>query len=636
MFKGFGSMLAFMGVLLVSLGLAQSASRPQTAVQQLRVMVLTNASLPELNDLTERYQRQQKKLAACMRSPIMKVARYVRLENFFPGKTSQSSRIICGFSLGALACIGTSLVSKKYARNLKHRTRCAFILLLLFVITYDFARALVIVKEIDRIEQLDLRLTYQYLSVLAGLNIPFEVVASPEQELQLSDFLAQDTLRYHLVIQACAPHFLSEETQRAVTAAKDFGVQIVDDQNEARLDRRHLIDLLTRSSPGIVRPAMGGIMALRMDDPGAPIKAYFDGYRHTGLSPAKWRQVVSLLEQQQAEMSIFYVPAWVDDGDAARGILEHEGKIVAPRIPGRIYDAKSVVYTVHENAVRMDQAAEYEILKAAAPTLDFESHAHTHMEIDLECWLQAADKYSNKAWYRELYHLHDDRDLTVEETRAVLQNSADKIAAWFAKAPTTLVPPGHKISSNTLHVAGKMGFRLLAMNTVFLLDSTHYLEAGYVRNPGFEHWQDFDASLIVEGFPVIGYMHDRDIALLGSAWLARGMRGWQGVGIRRFVTFRELAGLLRAKITAHVARHSVSGWVDISGTGGIGDRHESRYFAQHEFPLHVTLPAGRRATRAVLNDSTHADITILSPREIMLRLPPFTHTAEQRFVIQLD
>jgi hypothetical protein len=51
----------------------------------------------------------------------------------------------------------------------------------------------------------------------------------------------------------------------------------------------------------------------------------------------------------------------------------------------------------------------------------------------------------------------------------------------------------------------------------------------------------FDAEL-----PVVGYFHDRDIAIHGPDWLAKNLDAWVRRGACRFIDYRQLAGLLQA------------------------------------------------------------------------------------------
>jgi hypothetical protein len=281
----------------------------------------------------------------------------------------------------------------------------------------------------------------------------------------------------------------------------------------------------------------------------------------------------------------------------------------------------------------MDQVAEFDLLRQANDIIDIESHAHTHMSLHVQRWLQAPDKYSNKVWYRELYDLIDERDLHDEETKAALKHSAEKITAWFGKAPTSLVPPGHKLSQNTFRIAGAMGFRLLAMNTVFVLQNGAYAEAAQIHNPDLAAWAKFDTSLISAGFPAIGYFHDRDVVLNGTNWLRDCLAGWRERGVRRFITFRELAGLLTARVHANVETDRISGFVDIAGTGGVGDDYRSRYFAEHSFPLRVRLPNGRRVQQIFIEEQRSGDYAT-AEGEVIMKLPPFQEATRKHFDIQ--
>jgi len=285
--------------------------------------------------------------------------------------------------------------------------------------------------------------------------------------------------------------------------------------------------------------------------------------------------------------------------------------------------------------VRMDNAAEYEIFKSSPDILDIESHGYTHMVSDIKRWLRAEDKYTNKAWYRELYDMHDERDLSDTEIRGVLERSAEKITAWFGRAPTTLVPPGQQASQNTCVIAGDLGFKLLSMKSAYLLSSEYYIQSTNILNPDLSHWRDFDATLIADGFPAVGYLHDRDIALHGPAWFSDCLQGWKERGMQRFITFRELTGLLFAKVAVFVEKDRICGWVNIEGTGGIGDVPGDRHFNDHPFPLRVNLPPGEAVEKVLINGSAVSLSAVNRAGDVMITLPAFSSRSQQEFVIQM-
>lgn len=53
-----------------------------------------------------------------------------------------------------------------------------------------------------------------------------------------------------------------------------------------------------------------------------------------------------------------------------------------------------------------------------------------------------------------------------------------------------------------------------------------------------------DAAWFDAGLPVVGYFHDREVALEGVEWMTRWLDAWQEVGTRRLLDFRELAAIV--------------------------------------------------------------------------------------------
>lgn len=105
--------------------------------------------------------------------------------------------------------------------------------------------------------------------------------------------------------------------------------------------------------------------------------------------------------------------------------------------------------------------------------------------------------------------------------------------------------------------------------------------------------------------------------------------------MQRFITFRELAGLLTARVHADAEENRIHGFVDITGTGGVSDDYRARYFAEHSFPLRVRLPAGRHVRLILVEERHHEDYASTAEGEIIINLPPFLQTVRQSFNIQL-
>src|SRR5262249_10232898 len=58
-----------------------------------------------------------------------------------------------------------------------------------------------------------------------------------------------------------------------------------------------------------------------------------------------------------------------------------------------------------------------------------------------------------------------------------------------------------------------------------------------------------DALWFDGGLPVVGYFHDRDLAVHGPSWLGACLDRWRDAGARRLLDFRELAGIVGRCLT---------------------------------------------------------------------------------------
>jgi hypothetical protein len=52
------------------------------------------------------------------------------------------------------------------------------------------------------------------------------------------------------------------------------------------------------------------------------------------------------------------------------------------------------------------------------------------------------------------------------------------------------------------------------------------------------------------GLPVVGYWHDRDMALEGPRWVPDRLSAWRDSGIRRLVAFADLAAAYGTEVDA--------------------------------------------------------------------------------------
>src|SRR3989442_15768274 len=83
-----------------------------------------------------------------------------------------------------------------------------------------------------------------------------------------------------------------------------------------------------------------------------------------------------------------------------------------------------------------------------------------------------------------------------------------------------------------------LGLRLVSSYYQALRDRDRFCWTQHVVAPYLDRAEaaSFDA-----GLPVVGYFHDRDLAIHGVSWLGKCLDRWQAAGARRLLDFRELA-----------------------------------------------------------------------------------------------
>ena len=65
---------------------------------------------------------------------------------------------------------------------------------------------------------------------------------------------------------------------------------------------------------------------------------------------------------------------------------------------------------------------------------------------------------------------------------------------------------------------------------------------------------------------MVGYWHDRDMALRGPGWVPEQLDAWRDCGVRRFVAFADLAAAYATEVDAVLSdgrvevRRAPAGW----------------------------------------------------------------------------
>lgn len=300
--------------------------------------------------------------------------------------------------------------------------------------------------------------------------------------------------------------------------------------------------LITRATP---EPAawieLDGCLVVRMDDPGSASSVHLDGWAHRSLTAEEWRAIAGELAAREARMTIGYVPGWVDDGDTARGELAVAGEAVE-RAAGRVHPSPLVTYAPRAGEARQDNPAGLRGIEELrrAGVGEVELHGYTHVRPPLEEWARAGDRHSAGDWYRELEEL---------EPRPGDPGPVARGLALFERhlgaRPVALCCPGHACSPAAAESAAELGLELVAAESLAVRDAERLVWCDQVRNP----YLDGAAGPWLEsGGPVIACLHDRDLVLEGTVWLAERLDDWAARGAERICDLRELAAMLDHRV----------------------------------------------------------------------------------------
>ena len=256
---------------------------------------------------------------------------------------------------------------------------------------------------------------------------------------------------------------------------------------------------------GLVVPDLGGVLVLRLDDPGAAVKRHLRSWAHPDVTPEGWRALWDSLAEHDGRVSLFCCSGWVAD----------DGTVTPSR------EAASAEWALLDEGV-------------ARGVGELECHGHTHMDPDTAAWLADPDRATGVHWYRELWPPHH----PVEPTAGAQQ---ERLAAWQAGLGvqgTTVVAPGEAWGPQTLQAARACGFSMLNSWEVCRLDLPG--APAWTTGEGSPYLDEADAAHLAEGLPTVGYWHDRDMALHGPAWAPAQLDRWRDVGVRRLWSFADL------------------------------------------------------------------------------------------------
>jgi len=377
---------------------------------------------------------------------------------------------------------------------------------------------------------------------------------------------------------------------------------------------------------GLVWASLEGAAVLRLDDGLFNGSSFQQDPRWPGglfprMDEAAWARVRAALARHQARMSVGVVTGYVDDGDADRGLLYRRGRLVTGRRCGDVYDSREMAYLDRRGprpGRRYDYESEYRGLLAGVRegSLDAELHGWAHVH-DRAGWCGAPDRETNLEWLMELASPRG-RPAPAEEQRRVLDEGTRRIQAWFGAPPSALIPPAHGMDEATASAAREAGLRLVDATVLSILRPDRVIENGKVKT-FWAHWPNdglTDAALRA-GYPFVIGLHDRELARRGPEWFDGFLGRWRALGVARFVTLRELAAHLGARLVAVAEPDSLSLVVEAAlvAVPGGGVRP-----LEAPLTLSIRLPEGRTVREVRLDDDAPADYTVTGT-ELELRLP---------------
>lgn len=293
-------------------------------------------------------------------------------------------------------------------------------------------------------------------------------------------------------------------------------------------------------------------MILRMDDPGSSQAVHDNSFKTTKLSEKDWNYIGEELSKRQARVSLAYVPAWVDDGDCNRGVLEINGRPVA-RIPGNIYPSPSVKY--YKNLANgLTRVFDYEdefrgIEKLRTSGLaEVELHGYTHIHPDKKSWLNATDRHENKKWFREFGRAATGFTNGLADEKHPLFSGIAAFQKNFRSLPSTLVFPGEEFTNTVLEKVVKSGLNLVSSYYLAIRIGHQLCWNQHICSPYLDL---ADPGWFEQELPVVGYFHDFDVSTHGTRWFAQQLEKWQEAGANFFIDFRELSDTLCHNISSN-------------------------------------------------------------------------------------
>jgi len=381
---------------------------------------------------------------------------------------------------------------------------------------------------------------------------------------------------------------------------------------------------------GMVWASLAGVAVLRMDDGLYHGSAFQQDPRWPGglyerMDEAAWDRTRAVLARHNARMSIGIVTGYVDDGDEGRGTLYRRGQVVRRRQCGDVYDSREMIYVDRRGprpGRRYDFESEYRGLLRGVREglLDPEVHGYTHVSPDREGWCRAADRATNLEWLMELAPKQGSAT-TPQDQRRVLEEGTRRIVAWFGVTPSSLVPPSHGVDEETEVAARNFGLRFLDGPFLSILKADRIIQNGKIKT-FWAHWQGdgLTEAPLKAGYPFVVGLHDRELVRRGAEWFDAFLGRWRALGVRRFITLRELAAHLTSRLTASVDSGALRLVVEPAGVTLVTVEGATKTL-DVPLALRVRVPAGRQVKEVQVNGLPSQEYA-LAGSDLEILLPP--------------
>ena len=317
-------------------------------------------------------------------------------------------------------------------------------------------------------------------------------------------------------------------------------------------------------APPVAWLDLSGTVALRMDDPGGAQNVYSRDWSYAKPGTTVYEDIARILSRRNARITVAYTAGWVDDGDAERGRLVVAGTD-AERAPGAVHPSPVVRYedldghlpgTVH------NYEAEYRGIAALVEKslAAVEIHGYTHVHPDARAWAVAPDRYDSVEWFRELGPAAAEHLSSVTSVDHPVALAHAAIERWFGSAPEVLVPPGDEWTNESLERALDAGVDLVDSYYAAVRHGNRLAWTTHVCAP---YLDEASASWFESPLPLVGYLHDQDLAVHGTGWLEEGLAAWEAAGATTFTDLRQLGRLARVRPTLSPG----SGGIELSVPG---------------------------------------------------------------------